>query len=125
MACRELLLADTPRTRLLGLLGRDALAPGVGLLIRPSSGVHTFGMRFPIDVVALDCNSRVLATWQAVPPWRVRGLGFKTSSVLELGAGEARQAGIDVGDLLTIAPQPDSRVKGEVTGPEAERWHAS
>ena len=47
-------LADTSLKRMFGLLGRRGLDPGGGLWIRPSSGVHTFGMAFSIDVVGLD-----------------------------------------------------------------------
>jgi uncharacterized protein len=54
-------VADTGLARLIGLLGRKKLEQGSGLWIQPSSGVHTFGMRFPIDVVALDRKLRVCA----------------------------------------------------------------
>ncbi len=50
-------IADTSLTRLIGLMGRRRLDAGCGLLIRPSSGIHTFGMLFSIDVVALDRES--------------------------------------------------------------------
>lgn len=61
-------LADTFLTRLCGLLGKNGLEPGSGILIRPSSGVHTIGMRFAIDVVGLDKNLRVLKVWRRLPP---------------------------------------------------------
>ena len=61
-------LADTFLSRLVGLLGKSSLDDGAGLLIRPSSGVHTMWMRFAIDVVALDKDLRVLKTWQRLPP---------------------------------------------------------
>ena len=54
-------VADTTLTRLVGLMGRGSLAPGHGLLIRPSNGVHTLWMRFSIDVLLLDREYRVLA----------------------------------------------------------------
>lgn len=53
-------VAATIRSRMVGLLGEARLDPGEGLLIVPSSGVHTWGMRFPIDVVALNRHLRVL-----------------------------------------------------------------
>ena len=106
VACRELTLAATSRTRLFGLLGRRSLPSGEGLLIRPSSGVHTFGMLFPIDVVALDRENCVSGVWEAVGPWRVRALSLATRSVLEMSAGEARRAGIQVGDRLELATAP-------------------
>ena len=53
-------IADTSLTRLIGLVGKRRLDAGCGLLIRPSSGVHTFGMLFSIDVVALSRSLQVL-----------------------------------------------------------------
>lgn len=95
-------VADTARTRLIGLLGHASLDAGSGLLIRPSSGVHTFGMRFTIDVVALDRNLRVHSLWPQLRPWRLSGLGWKIHSVLELPAGAIREHSIHVGDQLEI-----------------------
>ena len=63
-------IADTSLTRLIGLVGRRRLDAGCGLLIRPSSGIHTFGMLFPIDVVALNKNLQVLKLWHRLAPFR-------------------------------------------------------
>ncbi|HTW49061.1 MAG TPA: DUF192 domain-containing protein [Acidobacteriaceae bacterium] len=95
-------LADTSLTRLFGLLGRRTLEPGAGLLIRPSSGVHTFAMMFPIDVVALDRDLRVLAVWRRLRPWRVTPISLKTHSTLELAPGEIDRCGIEAGDQLAL-----------------------
>jgi uncharacterized protein len=95
-------LADTSLTRLFGLLGRRSLQPGSGLLIRPSSGVHTFFMMFPIDVVALDRNLRVLHVWRRLPPYRVTPVSLKTHSSLELAPGEIDRCGIEPGDQLAV-----------------------
>ena len=54
IVCERCTVAESPLTRLRGLLGRDGLEPGEGLLLRPASAVHTYFMRFPIDVVFLD-----------------------------------------------------------------------
>jgi uncharacterized membrane protein (UPF0127 family) len=100
--CSEGVLADTFRTRLFGLLGRKGLRQGSGLLIKPSSGVHTFGMSFPIDIVSLDRNYRVLGVYENTGPWTIRGLSLKTKSVLELPAGRIQECGIEPGDELTL-----------------------
>ncbi|HRP26446.1 MAG TPA: DUF192 domain-containing protein [Thauera sp.] len=82
--------------RALGLLGRRALAADEALLIRPCTSIHTFGMRFAIDVVFLDREGRVRAVHPALPPWRaVRCRG--AHAVLELAAGGAARAGIERG----------------------------
>lgn len=79
-------VAATIRSRMVGLLGRARLDPGEGLLILPSSGVHTWGMRFPIDVVALDRHLRVLDVKEHLGSFRIAAVGWTTRSVLELPA---------------------------------------
>jgi uncharacterized membrane protein (UPF0127 family) len=96
-------LADTFLTRLFGLLGKSGLDDGAGLLIRPSSGVHTFWMRFAIDVVALDKNHRVIKTWHRLRPWRLTSVSLKTHSVLELAPGQIRHHNIEPGDQLVLS----------------------
>ncbi len=94
-----MLVANGFAARTRGLLGRSSLVDE-GLWLDPSQGVHTFGMRFPIDVVALDRDRRVIAVAARVPPWRVAGLSLRTRSVLELPAGAIALAGIVEGDFL-------------------------
>ncbi len=59
------------RTRLRGLSRRDRADAGPGLLIPRCSSVHTFGMRFPLDVYFLDTEGLVISARLRVPPWRV------------------------------------------------------
>jgi uncharacterized membrane protein (UPF0127 family) len=93
-------IADTFLTRLIGLAGRRRLDAGCGLLIRPSSGIHTMGMRFPIDVVALNRKMVVLKLWHRVAPLRMTGINLRTHSILELPAGQIEECGMQVGDQL-------------------------
>ena len=72
VVCESCSIADTVWTRLRGLMGRRGLAPGEGLLLRPSGSVHTCFMRFAIDIVFLDGELQVLAVSPAVRPWRLR-----------------------------------------------------
>jgi hypothetical protein len=102
VVCTEGVLANTFRTRLFGLLGRKGLKQGSGLLIKPSSGVHTFGMSFAIDIVTLDRDYRVLGVFENTGPWTIRGLSLKTRSVLELPAGRIQECNIEPGDTLTL-----------------------
>jgi len=104
MVGTEIRVATTAWSRLVGLLGESGLEPGGGLLIVPSSGVHTWGMLFPIDVVALDHRMRVLGTWERVGGFRIAAVGWKTRSVLELPVGTIRRSRIEVSDQLAIAP---------------------
>jgi uncharacterized protein len=97
--CERCDIADTPLTRLRGLLGRARLQSGEGLLIRPTSAIHTCFMRFPIDAVFLDRDLVVLRAVSDVGAWRVAGCR-RARAVLELAAGEIRRRGIQPGDRL-------------------------
>lgn len=99
----QITLADTLLTRLIGLAGKSRLDAGCGLLIRPSSGIHSFGMLFAIDVVALSKDLRVLKLWHHLPPFRMTSLNLKTHSMLELPAGQIIHCGMEVGDQLEIS----------------------
>ena len=94
-------LALDSATRRKGLLGRDGLDPGAGLVIAPSNSVHTFFMRFAIDIVFLHRTGRVLKIRHRVPARRV-AVSAIAHAVLELPAGAAATAGISVGDTLAL-----------------------
>src|SRR3954469_9794326 len=99
--CERCELADRPHTRLRGLLGRRDLPAGEGLLLRPSPSIHTWFMRFPIDVVFLDADLRVLDVVPRLGPWRMaarRG----ARAVLELAPGEAARRALQPGDTLEL-----------------------
>ena len=93
-------IADTSFARLIGLLGKRRLDSGCGLLIRPSSGIHTFGMLFSIDVVALSRDLRVLKLWHRLAPFRVTSINLKTHCMLELPAGQISHCQMKIGDQL-------------------------
>lgn len=91
--------ADKGPVRRKGLLGRNSLQPGEGLWIVPCEAVHTFAMRFAIDLVYLDRKRRVLKIRHRVPPARISAC-LRAHSVLELPAGTAEQAQVSPGDQL-------------------------
>ena len=99
----QITIADSSLTRLIGLVGRRRLDAGCGLLIRPSSGIHTFGMLFSIDVVALSRSLRVLKLWHRLAPFRITSISLKTHCMLELPAGQISNCQIQVGDQLEFA----------------------
>jgi uncharacterized membrane protein (UPF0127 family) len=94
-------LADTSAKRRTGLLKHERLNPGEGLWIVPCESVHTFFMKFPIDLVYLDKRKKVRKVRNAVPPWRLSAC-LVAHSVLELPAGTLEQTGTKVGDELTV-----------------------
>lgn len=94
--------AANPWTRLRGLLARKPLEPAAaeGLLIEPCASVHTFWMRYSLDLVFLDRNSRVLDVCENVTPWSTRGVRGARKT-LELAAGSLKVLEPRIGELLT------------------------
>ena len=93
-------LADSLWARMRGLLGCKDLSQETGLWIRPSQGVHTIGMKFPIDVAYLDRDGRVLRVYHRLAPFRIAALSMRARSVLELPAGTLSRTQTTVGDIL-------------------------
>ena len=92
-------VADRFFTRALGLLVGTPLERGEGLLIAPCSSIHTLGMRYPIDVVFLDREARVLRVCADVRAGRLR-FGRGARGVLELRSGVALRHGLMAGTRL-------------------------
>jgi uncharacterized protein len=90
-------------TRKKGLLGRDRLEPGAGLVIAPCGGVHTFFMRFPIDVVFVARDGRVVKVSEGVKPWRL-ALAVTAFCVIELPSHAAAVSQTRAGDRLELFP---------------------
>jgi uncharacterized protein len=86
-----------------GLLGREGLGPGEGLWIVPCESVHTFFMRFAIDLVYLDRKNKVKKVRSAVCPWRVSAC-LSAHSVLEFPAGTIRDTMTVAGDMVEFTP---------------------
>jgi uncharacterized protein len=84
-------------------MGRRGLAPGEGLLLKPTPSIHTCFMRFPIDAVFLDAELRVLDVKPHLRPWRFAGRR-RTRAVLELASGEAQRLSLRAGAVLELAP---------------------
>jgi len=95
-------VADSGPRRSKGLLGRNQLAPGEGMWIRPCEAVHTFWMRFSIDLVYLDRKRKIRKLVSAVPPWRLSGC-LRAHSVIELPAGTIRATQTQLGDTLEFS----------------------
>jgi uncharacterized membrane protein (UPF0127 family) len=108
-------IANTSATRRAGLLKRSGLEPGEGLWIVPSEGVHTFGMKFPIDVLFLSKSRKVLKIRSQMPQSRI-ALSIRAHSVLELPPGRAAHTLTAVGDELELDRYDDSS-DGDVHGP--------
>src|SRR5512135_880041 len=91
--------ALTPLQRMKGLLGREALAPGDALVITPCAAVHTFGMRFPIDVVFYNTNNRAVAAVPSMKPFRMAAWYPRTEGVIGLPGGTRESRTLDMGAM--------------------------
>jgi hypothetical protein len=94
-------LADDYASRQRGLLGRDSLGRGEGLWIVPCPMIHTFFMRFSIDVVFLDRALRAVRVIEDIPPWRLSPWVWRARSVLELPGGSLKGT-VREGDQLEM-----------------------
>jgi hypothetical protein len=93
-------VADTITRRLIGLIGRQEIPKGIALVLPGVHQVHTFFMRFAIDLVCVDADWRVLCTRRCVAPWRFGPYCRKAEYAIELPAGTISVAGVEVGDQL-------------------------
>jgi len=95
-------MADNILTRIKGLLGRKEFSAGEALVLRPCNSVHTFFMRFPIDVLFIDRNNYVVGVVSALKPARLSKVFFRSACAIELPIGTIQSARISKGDLLSI-----------------------
>jgi len=93
-------VADSFWSRGKGLIGRRRALEDYGLVIRPCNAIHTFFLSFPIDVLYLDRQSRVLRILPSLQPWRIGPIVWRGKTVVELPAGTAAQTGTIIGDII-------------------------
>ena len=97
-------VADTFWRRLRGLLGRNGLHAGDGLVITPCNSVHMIGMRFPLDVLHLDKSGTVLRALPDLQPGQFGPLVRHSHVAIELPAGTIAATGTAVGDRVCLEP---------------------
>jgi uncharacterized membrane protein (UPF0127 family) len=95
-------LADTLFLRLKGLLGRQGLGVQEALVLSPCDSVHTFFMRFAIDVVFLDKQNKIIGIYPCLKPWRITRIFFGATTCLELPAGALSATQTQLGDDIKI-----------------------
>jgi uncharacterized membrane protein (UPF0127 family) len=96
--------ASGPWKSFRGLMLRKSIPDDYGLYFSPAKGIHTQFMRFPIDLIFLDKEQRVIKTREAMPPWRFDFT--RAAAVIETNAGVARKADIATGDHLRFETVP-------------------
>jgi uncharacterized membrane protein (UPF0127 family) len=97
----QLSTAFDSASRRKGLLGQTSFPSGSALLIAPSNAVHTFFMRFPIDVIFVARDGRIVKIARSLVPWRMAA-AFRAYATIELAAGSLASFDIAPGDQLII-----------------------
>lgn len=95
-------LAETFWKRLRGLMGRSSLQEGEGLVLKGDKSIHSFFMKFPIDVVYADRGGRVVGLDPSMAPSRIGPIVWRAAYILELPAGVIQATGTCIGDQLMI-----------------------
>lgn len=108
-------LAGNGAKRSKGLLGRSGLGPGEGMWIVPCEAVHTFWMKFSLDLVYLDRGNHVAKIKRNVPPWRLSAC-LTAHSVIEFAAGAIGESDLQPGDKLEFLPAAESNESSETVG---------
>ena len=98
----EAIVANTLSARLTGLLDRKELKVGHALVLMPCNSIHTFFMRFTIDVIFVDKHNRVIKTIPTLQPFRLTHLYFNSAFAIELPAGIIRATFTQEGDIISL-----------------------
>jgi len=101
---RQMLTAFDSTSRRKGLLGRESLAEGTALIIAPSNAVHTFFMRFSIDIAFVSKDGQVLRVRHAVPKRRAT-FALRAYAVVEMAAGELQKSDTRAGDTFLVSAE--------------------
>lgn len=89
-------------SRRTGLLKHDAMPEGFALVIAPTNAIHTFFMRFPIDVAFVAKDGRVVSVRRHLVPWRLAA-AWKGFAVVELPSGTLERSDTVAGDTLVLS----------------------
>ena len=95
-------VADTPFKRIKGLLGKNDFKLGEALILKPCNSIHTFFMRFPIDVLFVDKENRLIKTTSLLPPFCLTPIYFRAHFAIELPAGTIQFTSTQEGDIISF-----------------------
>ena len=97
--CHRMIVASNTLSRMKGLMFSEELPDCDGFLIRPGNSIHTFFMRYPLDVVFMDNNFKIVKVLYDLNPWRMTWIYFRSVQVLEMKAGTLKK-NLNQGDTL-------------------------
>jgi uncharacterized membrane protein (UPF0127 family) len=95
-------LADTPFKRMKGLLGRSNLKALEAMVIKPCNSIHTFFMRFAIDVLFVNKEDKVVKCIANMPVFRLSPIYLSSRFVVELPAGTIQATNTIEGDQIAV-----------------------
>lgn len=98
----DAMIANTFFARIKGLLGRKNFEPGQALILKPCDSIHTFFMRFPIDILFVGKDNKVIKAISSLKPFRLTAIYFNATFALELPAGTIQSSSTCRGDLILI-----------------------
>lgn len=104
-AVNNIIHANTFLTRLKGLMGRKTLPQDTGLLLEPCDSVHTFHMKFSIDVIFLNQENKVMHIEHSMKPNQVGKKVKGANKVLEVNGGRAAAMNLQPGDVIDLVPR--------------------
>ncbi|MEO0128692.1 MAG: DUF192 domain-containing protein [candidate division WOR-3 bacterium] len=96
------IVGDTFFKRLKGWLGRKNFNWGESLIIRPCKWIHTFFMRFPVDVIFVNAENKIVAMKSCFKPWRISGIYWRARFVIELPCGTIKRTSTTIGDIIEL-----------------------
>lgn len=96
----NVIMADTPKKRITGLLGHKQLQPKQAAMLKPCNSIHSFFMRFPFDAIFIDKNNKVIKVIYNFKPNRLSGIYFRAYAVIELPIGSLKASFTCEGDTL-------------------------
>jgi hypothetical protein len=99
---KKVLIANTPFKRIKGLLGKSDFKQEEALIIKPCNSIHTFFMRFAIDVIFVDKQNIIVKTISNLKPWRLTGVYLSANFCIELPAGTIASSRTSIGDCLSF-----------------------
>jgi len=102
LIAEEVIIADTPFTRMKGLLGRKDFKQKEALIIKPCNSIHTFFMHFAIDVMFVDARNRIVKIIPDFPPFRISGIYLKANFAVELPAGTLSLSSTESADSIEL-----------------------
>lgn len=91
-------------SRLIGLLNRNKLEAGEGLILDPSNAIHSFFMRFSFDAVFVDKDNKVVGSLRSFKPYRISPVFFAARLTLELPVNTISASATEIGDLIRVIP---------------------